>query len=182
MDSQATASPRAPLFFLRPTSQRAHQFRPQANATNSAMFEEIAYVGRRPGTGQLETVVYIKQPSGYGEHQGEGSLEYLRFYLSDDRGAHWTDHGSVWFPVWDIPTGDEGVRPLAFGVHHPIQDWLDPAGEEQSITVRAILSWNEEPPPQTPGFKPKWGCICDTRLEPEHQWGQMASGGVLGFA
>lgn len=183
MVRQAGTSSRSFQQFLNPSTNRPALRRPHRDEGMVATcYEEIAYLGRRPETGQLEAVVYIKQPGGYGEHQGVGSLEYLRFYVSSDRGESWVDHGSVWFPVWDIPTGDEGVRPLAFGITHAIRGWLDPQGKRASVLVRAILSWNLEPPPRDPDFKPIWGCVCDTHFEPEHQWGGVTSHGVLGFA
>lgn len=126
-------------------------------------FEELTCVGLTPSLDQLTAVVRIKANSGYsGPLCAAGSTEHVRFYVSTDDGATWTDAGADAFAVHDTP----GPRPLdhAVNVVAPMRHTL--CWIENHPLVRAILSWNIAPPPNQPGWAPPWGNVVDVRVRP----------------
>jgi hypothetical protein len=128
--------------------------------TGSTFYEELACVGYQPQQERLEAVVYVYQPSGYGTNVcGPGTPEYVRFYLSFDGGATWQDQGLTSFQAFNIPEGTDGAKRLEYAVSLPI----DPARKfcffNPLIQVRAILSWNNAPPANSPNWLPIWGNV-----------------------
>ncbi|MES2019297.1 MAG: hypothetical protein V4484_22630 [Pseudomonadota bacterium] len=139
---------------------------PVLNIQVNRTYEEIGCVGFQPQFGRLDAVIYVNQPAGYGGGIcGPGSHEYVRFYLSGDNGASWQDAGLASFAAFDIPLGTTGPRRLEYAV--TVQ--IDPAKRfcfvDNFYLVRAILSWNVPPPPNTPAFKPVWGDIHNTHIQ-----------------
>ena len=140
---------------------------PVAELASQTTYEELTCVGLQPGLDQLEAVVQVKMNAGdAGPLCSGGSAEYVRFYLSEDGGATWTDEGLASFAVYDTP----GPRPLAYAVnlHAPISHRLCFLTNEPLI--RAILSWNLAPPPGTPGFTPVWGNVVEVSVAPSPGW------------
>jgi hypothetical protein len=132
-------------------------------ATNTA-YEELGCVGYHPQLKRLEAVVYVKQSSGYnGGICTSGSQEYVRFYLSTDGGATWHDQGMSSFTAYDV----QGQSRLEYAVTRE----MDPAKLlcviENLPKVRAILSWNNPPPANTPGFIPVWGNVVEVTIQVE---------------
>jgi hypothetical protein len=136
---------------------------PVVELSSQTTYEELTCVGLQPGLDQLEAVVQVKLNTGYdGPLCSGGSVEYVRFYLSQDGGTTWTDEGLASFAVYDTP----GPRPLAYAVdlHAAISHRLCFLTNEP--LVRAILSWNQAPPPATPGFTPVWGNVVEVSVAP----------------
>ena len=128
-------------------------------------YEELACVGFHPQQQRLEGVVYIYQPSGYGTGIcGPGTTEYVRFYLSYDNGATWQDQGMTSFQAYNIPEGTQGGKRLEYALSLPTK----PTGKlcflNALIQVRAILSWNNPPPPNQPSWAPVWGNVRDATI------------------
>jgi hypothetical protein len=141
----------------------------QANKT----YENLGCVGYQPQTERLEAVVYVNEPSGYGGGLcGPGTVEYVRFYASWDNGGSWTDLGLGAFNVWDVPKGTEGRKRLEYAV--TLRRAFDRriCFFPQIVLIRAILSWNAVPPPNTPNHVPVWGDIHNTHVlvEPRRFW------------
>lgn len=137
-------------------------FQPVLNIQSNTTYEEIGCVGFQPQFNRLEAVVYIKQELGYGgDVCSNGTPEYVRFYLSFDNGATWQDQGMASFTAYDIP----GQKPLEYDVTLQI----DPAQKfcftENLPKVRAILSWNNPPPPNTPDFTPVYGNVEEAYIQ-----------------
>jgi len=135
----------------------------QGNTT----YEEIGCVGYQPKRKQLEAVVYINRPTGYGGNVcSNGTPEYVRFYLSYDGGATWEDQGLTSFRAYDIPNvGSQSVPRLEYDVTldiNPKKKWCT---GDNLILARAILSWNNQPPPNAPGYIPVWGNVHDTNIQ-----------------
>lgn len=131
--------------------------------SGSTTFEELTCVGLTPSMDQLTGVVRIHANTGFsGPLCGAGSTEHVRFYVSTDDGASWTDAGSDSFAVHDTP----GPRPLdhAVDVVFPLRHTL--CFIENHPLVRAILSWNVAPPPNSPGWSPPWGNVVEVRVRP----------------
>lgn len=143
-------------------------FQPVVPISGNTHYEELGCVGYQPQQKYLEAVVYIYQSSGYGtDICGPGSTEYVRFYLSYDHGASWQDQGVTSFQAYNIPEGTEGGKRLEYAVSLPVTPnrkfcFLDPL-----IRVRAILSWNNPPPPNQPNWVPVWGNVREASIQVE---------------
>jgi hypothetical protein len=133
--------------------------------SGNTYYEELACVGYQPQQQRLEGVVYIYQPSGYGTDVcGQGSTEYVRFYLSYDNGATWQDQGMTSFRAYNIPQGTEGAKRLEYAVSLPVSPTRKLCFLNPLILVRAILSWNNPPPPNQPNWTPVWGKVRDASI------------------
>lgn len=142
------------------------QFPPVLNIQLNQFYEEIGCVGFQPQFNRLDAVVYVNQPSGYGGGIcSAGTPEYVRFYLSADNGASWQDLGLTSFTAWDIPVGTVGRRRLEYAVSLIINPRKRFCFISNNLLVRAILSWNVPPPPNTPNFVPVWGDRHDTNIQ-----------------
>lgn len=129
-------------------------------------FEQLTCVGLTPSMDQLSAVVRVNANAGYsGPLCGSGSTEHVRFYVSTDDGATWTDAGADSFPVHDT----SGPRPIDFVVNvvTPLRHTL--CWIENHPLVRAILSWNVAPTPADPDFTPAWGNVVDVRVRPRNR-------------
>jgi hypothetical protein len=136
-------------------------------------FEDIGCVGYQPQTDRLEAVIYVKQPQGYGGNLcGNGSNEFVRFYGSWNNGTSWHDLGMSVLQVWDIPQGTEGAGRLEYAVTLHTSLVRRICRKPQIVLIRAILSWNQPPPANTPDFPPVWGDVHDTHIliEPKRRW------------
>lgn len=140
--------------------------------SSNTYYEELICVGYHPQQRRLEGIVYIYQPTGYGtDICGPGSPEYVRFYLSFDNGVTWQDQGMTSFQAFNIAQGTEGSKRLEYAVSLDVKP---PAKfclfNNHLIRARAILSWNNPPPPNQPNWHPIWGNVCDVtiQIEPLH--------------
>jgi hypothetical protein len=125
-------------------------------------YEELKCVGLYPEFDLLEAIVYIKREAGYGgDICSTGTSEYVRFYLSYDNGATWEDQGSTSFKAQDIP----GPKPLEYAVQLQIKPKKKFCTTPNLPLVRAILSWNAEPPADTPDFAPVWGNVVNDQVQ-----------------
>ncbi len=130
----------------------------------STRYERITCVGLQPQLNRVEAIVSLVQNTGFsGTLCSGGSREFVRFYVSYDGGATWTDLGSTSFPVYDTP----GPRPLDYAVSlvAPVRHRL--CFVTNQPILRAILSWNVDPTPNTPGFSPVWGNVVDVTIQPD---------------
>jgi hypothetical protein len=138
-------------------------FTPVLPISGNTYYEQLGCIGYQSQQRQLEGVVYINQPSGYGtDICGPGTTEFVRFYLSFDQGATWQDQGLTSFQAYNIPSGTEGGKRLEYAVSLPAKlkgrfCWADPL-----IKMRGILSWNDPPPPNQPNWTPVWGNVRET--------------------
>jgi hypothetical protein len=137
-------------------------FKPAIEWGSNDSYEQIVCVGFHPDVDRLDAVVHIRQSTGYG---GElcmgGSTEYVRFYLSFDEGATWSDQGLASFPAHDIAAKQSLEYEVA--VTASAQRWL--CVSEHIALARAILSWNVAPPANMPGFRPVWGNVAETHVQ-----------------
>jgi hypothetical protein len=142
----------------------------------STYYEELVCVGFHPQQQKLEAVVHVYQPSGYGTNIcGPGTTEYVRFYLSYDNGATWTDaglanQGLTGFQAYNVPEGTEGEKRLEYAVTLSCAPQRSFCWFERLILVRAILSWNNPPPANQPNWHPVWGNVVSSaiQVEPRH--------------
>jgi len=149
-------------------------FKPVFPMAGNTYYEELVCVGYHPQKQRLEGVVHIYQQTGYGMDQcGPGTPEYVRFFLSYDNGTSWEDMGITAFQAYDIPESAEKKGHLEYAVSLPVSPeskfclpWLHP---DTLVRVRAILSWNDQPVADAPGFSPVWGNVKEAtvQIEPE---------------
>jgi peptidoglycan hydrolase-like protein with peptidoglycan-binding domain len=133
-------------------------FKPVETICCSTFYEEMVCLGYHPQRKQLEAVINVYQESGYGtDICGFGTPEFVRFYLSFDDGATWQDQGVTSFQVYNIPEGTKGKKHLEYAASLAIEPPVPACWRDPLIKVRAILSWNDEPDPDTPDWTPVWG-------------------------
>lgn len=131
----------------------------------NTFYEDLGCVGYHPQQEKLEAVVYINQPNGYGtDICGAGTPEFVRFYLSYDNGATWEDQGVTSFQAYNIPEGTEGTKRLEYAVSLPVDPSRRFCFFDPLIRVRAILSWNNVPPANTPNWNPIWGRVREATI------------------
>jgi len=136
--------------------------KPQLPLQKDTFYEEIGCIGYEPQLKRLEAVVYVRQETGYGGNVcSSGSPEYVRFYLSFDGGATWQDQGMGSFTTYDIP----GKKPLEYDVTVHVEQRGAWCFFEELPIARAILSWNDPPPANNPGFIPVWGEVQEATIQ-----------------
>lgn len=134
-----------------------------ADISGNTSYEQLACVGYQPQFRRLEAAVYIKRHTGYGGGLcTPGTQEYVRFYLSFDNGISWQDQGITSFGVWDIAFPGER---LEYAVTLNITPAEYFCFAPNLPLVRAILSWNNPPPANTPNFAPHWGNVAEARIQ-----------------
>jgi hypothetical protein len=130
--------------------------------SGNTSYEELKCVGYNPDRDLLKAVVWVKLPVGFlGDLCTAGSQEYVRFYVSFDNGATWQDQGVVSFTAHDEP----GPKPLEYAVTLQPHSYFTWCFRELLPRVRAILSWNVPPPPNTPNYMPVWGNVLEEHIQ-----------------
>ena len=135
---------------------------------SSTNYEELTRLGYNPDRKQLSASFDIKQSSGYrGGLCTDGSYEYVRFYV--DLGSGWTDVGLSGAVVNDTPPctdcAGKNCLPLSYSAEvdfEPAEPWCT---SPQLPRARAILSWELEPPPNQPDWKPVYGNVMECHIQ-----------------
>lgn len=134
-------------------------------AFGNTTYEELGCIGLDTNTGALVGVIKLKLPSGYsGNLCSAGSLEYVAFWVDWNDGAGWTYAGYSAVKVYEItkipPEVDYAISlPIDLSTkRRPCQDG------PKTAKVRAVLSWNENPPASNPDFEPNWGNRKETTI------------------
>ncbi len=143
-------------------------FKAVKKIVGNTKYEELTCLGFNPNLDMLEATVQVKLPYGYGGSLcAAGTTEYVRFYL--DYGDGWENAGLVAFNVHDLPpTTDcagQPTKPLTYVVTLPIEPQRDYCGTPVLPKVRAILSWESEPPADTPDWPMVWGYRLDGHVQ-----------------
>ena len=143
-------------------------FPPVLEIQQDTFYEQLGPVGFQPQMNRLEAVVYVNQPNGYGGGVcSAGTPEYVRFYVSFNNGATWQDLGLTSFTAYNIPGGTVGAKRLEYAVTLPFNPRRQTCKKPNLPLVRAILSWNDVPPPNDPNFPPIWGNVVTVRIQIE---------------
>lgn len=140
----------------------ASPFEPIKKIVGNTTYEEMTCVGLNVPLDRLEAVIEVKQQSGYGGGIcSPGTFEYVRFYvdLHDNGVFHDVGMGSV--RVRNIP----GAKPLCYAVFEDFESVRRRCSVENLVRVRAILSWDNPPPANTPGFIPVWGNVVNVQVQ-----------------
>jgi hypothetical protein len=149
-------------------------FEPNFKLISDTRYEELTCVGYNPDTQDMEATFSIKLPYGYsGNLCTNGSFENIRFYMDFHDGAGFIDQGSVRVNVHDIPVSKDcngdPTSPLSY-----VATLKKESGKYVNCnkpvlpTLRAIMSWGQMPPANSPNWRPVWGNIlnCDVQLKP----------------
>ena len=140
-------------------------FEPVVEKIGDSSYEGLTCVGYDPGTSQLEAVVSLERDTGYGgDVCTDGSVEYVRFFLDRERDGTWEDVGVASTRVYDMP----GPNPVDYALSVELDQPLEPCDTAVLPRVRAILSWQTEPPAGDETYRPVWGDRreADVQLEP----------------
>ncbi|HET9137244.1 MAG TPA: hypothetical protein VFO76_11445 [Candidatus Kapabacteria bacterium] len=134
-------------------------------------WEEITCIGYNPYMQRLEAIVSIKQSTGYGGNLcSKATKENVRFYVDFHNGSGFEDMGLASFKSADISDVPPGAQhPLAYMVYLNIDDRKHRRFTDCTHAVipkmRAILSWNVEPTPNTPNYPPHYGNVKDADIQ-----------------
>ncbi len=147
------------------------KFDAQLEIVQDTIFEEVSCLGFNPDTDVLEATVQVKRANGYGgDLCSPGSTEWVRFYLSYDDGATWEDVGLGSFNAHDVPDDidchKDKTKPLIYTVAFPLNEQKRRRCTSPVLPlVRAILSWQVQPPAGQPGWNPIWGNAIDRHIQ-----------------
>ncbi|MDE3200006.1 MAG: hypothetical protein KGN79_03710 [Acidobacteriota bacterium] len=145
-------------------SLSASSFKAVLHIEKDTTYECLSEVDFNPRLECIGATIQIRQPTGYsnGKHPGK-SQEFVRFYLSVDDGENWLDQG-----VCTLNVSDKTDRTCAM---HKVSLGLDPGDEllhfDGLPRLRAILSWNQIPPQDSPEWLPVWGNVLDLNPQTE---------------
>ena len=125
-------------------------------------YEELTCLGLHPQGERLEAVVNIKRASGFGGGTcTDGSTEFVRFFVR--RASGWHDLGVATFTAHDLPAGS--ALPVSYSVEVPMDEARHHCTVENIVEVRAILSWNWEPPAGDENWIPPWGNVLNAKVQ-----------------
>ena len=127
-------------------------------------FEELGCIGYDPAEDAVVGVFTVKRPSGYsGGPCTAGSTEHVAFWV--DWGSGWEHVGTTATTVHDEDVPDGGLH---YSVYHPLGSWAHRRACSDGPVqprLRAILSWQQAPPPGDPDWRPTWGNREETTFE-----------------
>lgn len=136
----------------------------------SKQYEEVHCLGLNYDLDQLVATFTIKKPYGYkGGLCTKGSKEYIGFwiYVYDqiEQQCLWRYLGQTSVNVHDIRNiPDDGLQ---YSAHLPVDfSWYkEKCHRPVVLKARAILSWDQPPPPNNPHYNPVWGNRIDALIQ-----------------
>ena len=145
-------------------------FKPVKTILGNTTYEEISLIELNSDRTALEATIKIKVPyKDEVESCRTESVEYIRFYL--DCGSGWQDAGLADVNIHDVPNNQDWLgsaeKPKTYVVSRAIDTIRSVSGPPIQPRVRAILSWNQIPPPDNPIWAPVWGNVVDQAF-PSH--------------
>ncbi|HVF03443.1 MAG TPA: hypothetical protein VNA20_01255 [Frankiaceae bacterium] len=145
--------------------------KPKYEMSKVSTYEGLGCVAYNQAHDLLTATVELRRASGYnGGLCGAGSREYVRFYV--DYGSGWQDAGAGSTVVHDpgnaTDCGGDATLPLTYAVSVVYTGDRASCFKPRLPRVRAILSWNAEPPAGQPDWTPVWGDVheCAIQLRP----------------
>jgi hypothetical protein len=143
-------------------------FKAVKKIVGNTKYEKLTCLGFNPNLNMLEATVQINLPYGYGGNLCKlGTTEYVRFFI--DYGDGWKNAGLATFNVHDIPDSDDCAdmpnKPLSYVVTIPLEPKRDFCGNPVLPKVRAILSWEVEPPENNPYWSMVWGNTLECHIQ-----------------
>ncbi len=123
-------------------------------------FEELECIGYSPDENLLAGVIRLKLPNGFsGGPCTAGSKEFVTFWAdTDDNGSFETCLGTTSVNVYDSDPLPEGGLEYAVFLPVDLDQYRKPCKEgARLMKIRAILSWQQQPPCSNPNYVPVWG-------------------------
>ena len=143
---------------------KVSKYKPVKVINKKTTYEQLMCIGYNPPLEQLEAVVHIKKDSGYGTNLcGNGTREYVRFFVDWNNNGTWVDVGMTYFVAHNL----SGNKPLEYSVTLNIDPSHKFCNFEHLPNVRAILSWDDPPTPNDPNFTPVWGNTMEAQIQIE---------------
>jgi hypothetical protein len=146
------------------------KLKPVKKMVGNTTYEELSCVGYNPNLSLLEATVQIKLAGGYGGGLcAGGSIEYVRFFIN--YGTGWEDAGVAAVNVHDLPNfrdcANRPDKPLTYVITQPLEPRRNRCASPVLPRVRAILSWNWEPPAgdANAGWTPPWGNVLERSIQ-----------------
>lgn len=139
-------------------------FKPVRTILGNTTYEEISIIEFNSDRTVLEATIKIKFPcSDEVELCPAECFEYIRFYL--DYGAGWQDAGLTEVNIHGLPNNQDwpgsAEKPKTYVVSQMIDTIRSVSVPPIQPRVRAILSWNQIPPPAMSSWSPVWGNVVD---------------------
>ncbi len=147
------------------------KFSPVLQLPDKTYYEGLGCISYSPEKEKLDAVVMLKRETGYlGTACQGGSREYVRFYVDYQNNGTWIDEGVANVGVYDHNFPEH----LCYNVELKISPKLRHCCDSSPVlpNVRAILSWNQVPPPNQPNWPPVWGDVKEARIQiaPRKDW------------
>lgn len=149
----------------------ASSFSAMVALKGNTRYEELSCVSFNPETNELRAVVTIKKGSGYsGSSCTDGSLEYVRFFIDYQHNGNWIDVGITHFNSHDLQFDDVLCYGVTLTLHSKHRRCCD--NKPMLPRVRAVLSWNQQPPVDEPDWSPVWGNVVEANIQlaPRNSW------------
>ena len=123
-------------------------------------YEELECIGLSPDENLLAGVIRVKLPNGYsGGPCTAGSKEFVTFWAdTDNNGSFDTCLGTTSVTVYDTERLPENGLEYAVFLPVNLDQYRKPCKQgARLMRIRAIMSWQEQPPCGNPNFIPVWG-------------------------
>lgn len=148
-------------------------FQPVNVFSGNTTYEQLTCVGYNPQLKTLAAIIKINQNGGYsGGACTAGSKEYVRFYIDYYRNGVWKDLGVSNFDSHDF--NHSANNPLCYAANIAFEPDVQHCCDDEPVLpiVRAILSWNTQPPANQPFHSPVWGNVLDVNIQiaPANGW------------
>lgn len=129
-------------------------------------YEELKCVGYDAQRRLLTGILTVKLPFGYsGNLCRKGSAEYVAFWEWDEIEVTWVYLGTAVVNTHDVNSMPNAGLQYAVSLSADFSHRRRPCTKGPSeARIRAILSWEDPPPPYDPNWIPKWGNREETRI------------------
>ena len=148
----------------------------RCSTTCNAYYEYLSCIGYDPLERCLAAIIGLRRANGYGAGTHVSSApEHVRFYLSFDEGCSWIDQGCASVNVRDADTVAERHAAVSLVLPAEKADF-----SAACVRLRAILSWNQMPPPEAPDWSPVFGDVLEKDLSESRAQSPAGPQGVAG--
>jgi hypothetical protein len=137
-----------------------------ASTDGDTHYEELKCVGYDSQRRHLTGILTVKRPYGYlGNLCKKGSMQYVAFWEWDEIEVTWVYLGTAVLNTHDIQSIPKEGLQYAVSLSADFSKRRRPCTKGPSeARIRAILSWQDPPPPHNPDWVPKWGNREETRI------------------
>ncbi|WP_298507949.1 hypothetical protein [uncultured Kordia sp.] len=137
---------------------------PSKKIVASTRYEALGCTSFHPATNELRSTIEIKKEFGYqGTGNEQTSYEFVRYYIDYENNGTWEDMGVTSLKVQNV----QNHNGLCYGVKLKITPSVSRKCAQSPVlpNIRAILSWEIEPPTNTPDYQPIYGNVEEVRIQ-----------------